>query len=327
MLLMFVMAEAFATDYYIDPVSGSDSDDGLTQVNAWSTFSHAMGVLSAGDTLYLMDGTYTGSNTGMLQVTISGTNGNPITFKALNDGQAIVDGQDSAAPCTINGAAANNPIHDINVEGIQFCNSNDIVVRVRFGDRINIKRVTAYDAIYTQNSMVMQCSESTNVLFEDCAAWGDGRKCFEAYESQNCIFRRCWGRITRHSGSGGGMACISLYGSDNCIIENCVFTQSSSLSTYVKGISVWANSYNRSANSNIVCGNIIRDVTGDAWWLGSVKYNIYDNHYYHNVSINTDSGFFQRGDSNLIVENLNIVTTKKYDCFTVQAITGGGEHI
>ena len=67
LLSAFITIETFATGYYIAASGGSDSKDGLSQTNAWATFAHAMEKLSAGDTLYLMDGTYYQS----LKITIS----------------------------------------------------------------------------------------------------------------------------------------------------------------------------------------------------------------------------------------------------------------
>ncbi len=143
-LVLSTIGEASAATYYIS-ANGSDSNNGTSQSSPWATFAYAMGQLSANDTLYLMDGTYTKRNAGMLIVTVSGTNGNPITFKALNDGQAIVDGRDSAKPCLVSGQ------NDITIEGIRFENSNANVVAVSGGSiRIIFRRCSAKDANLTK---------------------------------------------------------------------------------------------------------------------------------------------------------------------------------
>jgi len=93
-LLLPKISQAAAT-YYV-ATNGSDINPG-TNAQPWATFSKAMTILQPGDTLLIKDGTYYQS----LDVTISGTAGNPITIKAENDGQAIVDGQSVRIPLQI----------------------------------------------------------------------------------------------------------------------------------------------------------------------------------------------------------------------------------
>ncbi len=97
LLFIFLLAvNSFAANYYISP-SGNDSDSGTNSALPWATFIHAMSVLQPGDSLILKDGTYYQS----LKITVSGTEANPITFKAENDGQAMVDGEGSTRPLYI----------------------------------------------------------------------------------------------------------------------------------------------------------------------------------------------------------------------------------
>jgi hypothetical protein len=44
--------------YYVDPVSGNNADDGLSQANAWLTIPYAEQYAANGSTIYLMDGNY-----------------------------------------------------------------------------------------------------------------------------------------------------------------------------------------------------------------------------------------------------------------------------
>ena len=75
-------------NYYISP-TGSDSNTGIDQSHPIATFNHAWQFLCPGDTLWLMDGTYYQ----VIEPTINGISGSPITIKALNDGKAIIDGE------------------------------------------------------------------------------------------------------------------------------------------------------------------------------------------------------------------------------------------
>jgi hypothetical protein len=98
--------------FYISP-AGSDSGAG-SQNAPWATFNHAWQIICPGDTLWLMDGTYTPGTTGVIHPNVRDGDPNPaidntnyrtypldhperlkyyIKIKALHDGQAIIDGQ------------------------------------------------------------------------------------------------------------------------------------------------------------------------------------------------------------------------------------------
>ncbi|MGD9632180.1 MAG: right-handed parallel beta-helix repeat-containing protein [Pirellulales bacterium] len=54
LIALFVFTlPALATTYYVDVTTGSDSDDGLSEGNAWQTLSKAASTLAAGDTVYV----------------------------------------------------------------------------------------------------------------------------------------------------------------------------------------------------------------------------------------------------------------------------------
>ncbi len=83
-LLLICRIPLFGVDYYVAP-TGDNSDPGTNWATAWSNISFAALQVSAGDTVYVADGTYIG------QVTIfsDGTAGSPITFQATN--RAVID--------------------------------------------------------------------------------------------------------------------------------------------------------------------------------------------------------------------------------------------
>ena len=72
------------TDYYVDPVSGDDTNDGLTTGTAWATFGHAFGSTSpatAGDTIFLRGGTYAEGYTVFGDTGPQGSSGTYLTVK------------------------------------------------------------------------------------------------------------------------------------------------------------------------------------------------------------------------------------------------------
>ena len=69
-----------ATNYYVSN-SGNNTNDGLTENNAFLTLQHAVGIVTAGDTVFVANGTYTGFDIR----NNNGTSASPITFKATGN--------------------------------------------------------------------------------------------------------------------------------------------------------------------------------------------------------------------------------------------------
>src|SRR5262245_5473973 len=83
---------ANAATYYISP-TGSNSNGGASLSAPWKTFSFAIPQLRPGDTLILLNGTYTTANSGLPEIhcgasshnASNGTASQPITIKAQNE--------------------------------------------------------------------------------------------------------------------------------------------------------------------------------------------------------------------------------------------------
>ena len=56
LILLFALPLQAAGPYYVDPVSGNNGDDGLSEGNAWATITFAYANATAGSTIRLMDG-------------------------------------------------------------------------------------------------------------------------------------------------------------------------------------------------------------------------------------------------------------------------------
>jgi hypothetical protein len=89
------------------------------------------------------------------------------------------------------------------------------------------RRIVAWDTCAGSNSMVVsvQGGSSRNV-FEDFAAFGTGRKIFQAHGGSNdTICRRCWFRWDGGL-TGGSVSATTHYNSTGSIFENSLFTWS-----------------------------------------------------------------------------------------------------
>jgi len=86
---------ASATTYYASPTGGGD---GLFPSTPF-LISDFWNVAKPGDTLILLDGIYKGPDS-MIDPpdNLSGTEGNPITIKAKNDGMVTIDGEGVRRP-------------------------------------------------------------------------------------------------------------------------------------------------------------------------------------------------------------------------------------
>ncbi len=218
-LIPLIGGAAEAATYYV-ATNGSDGNPG-TQAAPWATFSHSVGALQPGDTLLIQNGTYHEA----LNVTRSGTASAPITIQAVNDGQAIVDCQGSAAHALyIYGQSY------VNVQGIVFKNTSDDVVKVGGGSHNdNLRRLSAYNS-GIGNYHIFDVSGASYILIEDSVASQTagsnkaGRYGFMSFSGANHnTFRRNYVKYYSHTGGGGPCAAAADYGGSYDVWENNVF--------------------------------------------------------------------------------------------------------
>ena len=235
-LLLFLTSLCYATDWYVSP-TGAGNKDGTSQANAWAGFDDlddetdgdGWSDIQPGDTLYMLDGTYTSSGANAVIDPPDNFDGSAtggyITIKALNDGKV-----------TINGEGARKAVYlyqndYIILKGFNAHNSDDVVIDISDCEHVQIKRVIAWDAPGNTTHSVFSIHNGCNtVLVEDCAAFGKGRKGFEPMSSNssngggNITFRRCFARWEQCDYTGPKMAISACYNSDNVIVENCIAT-------------------------------------------------------------------------------------------------------
>jgi hypothetical protein len=302
------IGELVAANYYISP-DGADGKAGSID-SPWATFAHAQTQMSAGDTLILKDGTYHQS----LTVSISGMTGKPVTFKAQNDGSAVVNGDYTRTPFEIDRK------NYITVQGIYFKEGDDHVIDIDGSDHLIFQRVTASDCKNPENNYhVWRLEGVTNSLFEDCAGWGNGRNIMLVYKpSHHVTVRRFYGRYHDKQSTHGPVG-IQVYGSNNCLLENVIITYDgkgtwgSSTEYYLSGINIWDNNQS-STYSNKIYGCVVYDLNMSQYpaqdtGVESKSFQSYGNKLLNNVSINNMHGFIFSNDRSLSAMNLTIVNS------------------
>lgn len=86
------------TQYYVS-TTGSNSNDGSSLALAWQTIQHACDNATANSEVNIEAGTYFEK----VEVNVSGTSGNTITFQNYNNGTVIIDGSTNPTPDAIFG--------------------------------------------------------------------------------------------------------------------------------------------------------------------------------------------------------------------------------
>ncbi len=213
-------------DYYASP-DGVASNSG-TSKNSPFRIEDFWPVAGPGKTLCLMDGTYQGSAQMITPPPgLSGSRGAPITVRALNDGGATVDGEFQHTTFSV----ANSWFV---FEGFNVKNSSDSVLNINDTTANTIfRRLVLWDAHIAKNNSIVSnnlfSASSTNILLEDIAMFGTGRKCFvggggapEATMTARRIWCRWEGSITQ----GPKIGISTSYGTYNFTCENCLVTWS-----------------------------------------------------------------------------------------------------
>jgi hypothetical protein len=220
--LAYSTASASSAYYYASP-----SGRGTTCSQASPcTVQTGLRKIEAGDTLWLLDGTYQQASGMILPAQgKSGTSAAPITIRAINDGAVVIDGQFQRRPVTLNGNSW------WVLEGFNAKHGTDAVIYVTNASNNNIlRRIVAWDAYIHYNGAVFSINASDNNLVEDVALFGAGGRTFQAAFGQPAgaprnIGRRVWARYEGSISQVFAQAITLNYGNfQGATCENCVAT-------------------------------------------------------------------------------------------------------
>jgi len=218
LLLLSSTSQLWAAEYWAAPTDAGD----CYAVGTPGSLKECLALLSKGDTLWLKDGTYHDANsmlsTVLAGVTTDGTEAEPITVKAVNDGLVNIDGENTWNPIYLEG----NDWWVI--EGVNAYNSSGTVVLIKASTNVKVKRVVAWNAPSTTNNHVFAPYQSTNILFEDCAGFGNGRKILGLQAATNITARRFWGKWENSTRTDPKLTFELTYSSTGHIFDNCIGT-------------------------------------------------------------------------------------------------------
>ena len=95
LLLLYFNTSSAQTTYYVSE-NGSNSNNGLTPQTAFATLQYAADIVSAGDSVLVLDGNYVG-----FDIRENGTQNSPIVFKAIEN-NVVIDERNSVTTDGIN---------------------------------------------------------------------------------------------------------------------------------------------------------------------------------------------------------------------------------
>lgn len=305
LMLCLWVSPALGATYYIGVGStASDGNPGTTQSAPLATFDTAVRRLTAGDTLILLDGTYTENNSGLLRLfSKNGTASHPITIKALNERQAWL--RQTALDPDTDAALTNLRIADSSwlvFEGLRISNQSS-GVPVDYGNNAWItnsnnlvfRRMLAHDPNHGCNCHQFDIHFSDRVTVEDSEFYNFHRNAVTAYESTNTVARRnyCNSRPPQllaypppNPDNDTGDVCFAAYPASNSIVENVISENNYKLASIIG---------QSTADNNKVFGSIaLNNVQSYHYQYRNTEPT---NTYFENVvAIGSDSvGLFQEG--------------------------------
>jgi hypothetical protein len=191
-------APRLVVNVYAKPTSqGAATSGTCTTTGTACTIARALSVVTAGQTVGLMDGVYRGANDMVvLPNAKSGTSGNRITVAAINDGAVFIDGQFANIPLVLSGNSywtfqgfdAGNGSGSGTLSPCNIYNSNNNIFQ-----RVTCSNDLLAGANYNVHTFTLDSSSDN--LIEDVAVFGTGRNNILEYNgSARNILRRVWVR-------------------------------------------------------------------------------------------------------------------------------------
>jgi hypothetical protein len=315
--------------YYLSP-SGNDSNPGTTPDRPWRSFDKILNAsrpLRPGDTVVLLDGTYTRQATGLPRVDC-GPNGNapngtpdrPVVVRAQHERQAVLQSDGFAPGFSMEGCRW------WRVEGLQAASRDADAPQAggypfRFSrvDHVTLERLLGSHNNRRQNTHVFAVEDSTNVLLEECEAYFFHRHAFSIWRSRFVTLRRCYANSMRYGERGCcstidnrayGDEAFSLYGTSDSIVENSI-SENEANGFQIHGIANPLDPSGSGGRHNHILGSIS---LGDSVPL-LVGSRMVDGTY-HNAEGNeirdfiaanmSGAGIYLRGAAGTVVENATL---------------------
>ncbi|HWP93501.1 MAG TPA: right-handed parallel beta-helix repeat-containing protein [Thermodesulfobacteriota bacterium] len=307
-----VTSVAQSTDYYVSP-NGKDGSSGTSASSAWKTFKYAVPKLKPGDTLILLDGTYSEHlSIDCTKNAFNGTKDKRISIIAQNERKAFLKGDGGDPPFSLRNCSywiiegiraeskdnADTTAYGMKGHVFHIMNSSDITLGRLLG---------AFPNRYT-NTHVFNIANSAKILIEESEAYYFHRHGFSISNSSYVTLRRNYANSRGYADLSDGYRSINTKMGD----EGFVF--------YLSTDSVMENNISENnlaiidiGQRNTIMGNIsLSNVQG----FSLSHHPKWDSEFRDNTSINnvaynnTSNGFFIRTPMNVVAENNTSIKNK-----------------
>ena len=286
------------TTYYVDPVSGNNSNAGTSFALAFATTAKAESVVAAGDTVRLCaTGTESLTSTNTIALSTNGTVAANITWQGYNNtGTSPLTGTNYY---TISGSGMSASTDILSSAGVQYRNINNVAFTASKRNIIGVTGDSGYSVQFNNCSFT---APGTNVVATTSGSNGTGVTFF------SCVMTG--------GGSGGSTVALSSNANRNgCTLIGCTVTAFGTV-MFPSGIEGGngSESYigNIFANNNIVMGpniyNAASQVTNNVFYNNTVAMYISDRSsaarfYYitNNTFVNNTTAFLASASNNCFV--------------------------
>jgi len=282
LIVVFLANTIQATEYYVNSSTGNDTNVG-SENQPWKTIQKAANTLVAGDTVYIMAGTYL--PTQQIKPLNSGTSDHYINYRAYpgEEHLVVIDGTD---------------IPPINWFG---------VINISLKEYIKISGLKVVNSSFAG----IFIDESTNIILENnhtdqtyssgISAWSSAAITID----NNKIRRACWP-------TDGMQECISVVGSNHVVVKNNHIYDGGSIGFGGGGEGI---DIKNGCTNVIVSNNLIHDIASvgiyvDAYEIDQSNVHVYNNTVYNISGVGVSVASEEGGSLKNVIVNNNII----YNC-------------
>jgi len=245
-VILWIGGVAHGASHYMSP-TGTDSGS-CTQSAPCATFAYAFKQMAGGDTLYLANGTYTGSGNVISDQNEppSGTSTSAMTTivaqnipcqngVACNKPLLVTVGQGNGTECSTGGGLCYmnaSHVNYIKIQGIYFRGMVQLMGTGAYdntgGGKYWYFKQCAAEGDVDGNNTTWSLSSNPYGLLEDCIGFGKGRYKFLFYDQDRAgtplynVCRRCISRMDYDNDPGDPIAGFAVYYAHNTALLNCI---------------------------------------------------------------------------------------------------------
>ncbi len=251
-VLLYISSTLYGDNYYVS-TNGSNVSAGTNWQTAWETIGYAASNVGAGSVVTVSNGVYNEK----VVIQSNGTHENLITFKALNQGQAIVDG------------TGNNYCFDLNWKSYIRIKGFKITKATNYGIYINnTNNYIVKNTIYSNKSHGIRITDGNNNFILSNHIYGNMKNGIDLWSADNnTIKSNC---IYNHINNSAAII-MNAGSSSNIINKNIIYSNNG-------GVSIYSNI----STHNHISSNCIFGLNQDCGVAINGKYNhVYYNEIYY----------------------------------------------